>query len=146
MIRNIVMANILIISIVIAYVLMIGNSVSQPVKQKIEKTIVVKGGEGTYSYQADITAYSGEIDQTDSDPGKTALMETPVVGGTCAVSQDLQRYLGMRVYIEGNGVYRVNDLMNERYKKRIDLFVGSREKAKKFGKKEDAQVVFFRSK
>lgn len=135
---------VLIISITVAYFLMIGNSASQSVKQKIEQTVVVKGGEGTYSYEADITAYSEEVGQTDSDPGKTALMETPVVGGTCAISQDLKRYLGMRVYIEGHGVYRVNDLMNERYRERVDLFMGSREKAMKFGKKKDVQIVFFR--
>lgn len=108
-------------------------------------TIIIKGGEGTYSHQVDITAYSGEKRQTNNNPSKTALMETPIPGGTCAVSQDLKKYLGMRVYISGFGVFRVNDLMNRKFTNRLDLFMASRKKAEDFGKKENIQAVFFRS-
>ncbi len=147
MIRNIVMLLTLIVSIVLAYFLMLANPAGQDTEQKnnTKKMVIIKGGEGTYSHQVDITAYSGEVRQTNSNPDRTALMETPIPGGTCAVSRDLQKYLGMRVYIVGYGVFRVNDLMNERYEKRIDLFMASRSQAEEFGLKEDIQVVFFRS-
>lgn len=95
------------------------------------------------SYKCTLTGYSGTRDQTNSNPNRTALMESPVVGWTVAVSQDLKRYLGNRIYISGHGVFRVNDLMNKRYKKRIDLFVKDRKTAIEFGKKEDILVVFY---
>lgn len=97
----------------------------------------------SHSYNCTLTAYSATVDQTDSDPHVTALMERPVVGGTVAVSHDLKRYLGNKVYISGHGVFRVNDLMNKRYSKRIDLFVKDRQTAINFGKKEDVLVVFY---
>lgn len=144
MIRNFVLIGVLIISVVLAYFL---NPAGQDTEQKnnTKKVVIIKGGEGTYSYHVDITAYSGEVRQTNSNPDKTALMESPIPGGTCAVSHDLKKYLGMRVYIVGYGVFRVNDLMNKRYKKRIDLFMASRSQAEEFGLKEDVQAVFFRS-
>lgn len=97
----------------------------------------------SHSYNCTLTAYSATVDQTNSDPYKTALMEKPVVGGTVAVSQDLKRYLGNSVYISGYGVFRVNDLMNKRYSNRVDLFVKDKKTAMRFGKKENVLVVFY---
>lgn len=74
--------------------------------------------------KARITAYTSSPAETDSTPGRTAIMEKPIPGWTCAVSRDLAHWLGGRVWIEGVGVRRVNDLMNERFKRRVDVLVG----------------------
>lgn len=68
-----------------------------------------------------VTAYSPSPEETDDTPNQTAIMEEPVIGYTCAVSRDLKYLLGKRIYIEGLGVFKVNDLMNKRYTKRVDL-------------------------
>lgn len=110
-----------------------GNTVKEV--YKIEK-------EQDYFSNMTVTAYTASKDETDDTPYKTALMERPVSGWTCAVSRDLMRFLGDMVYIEGIGVRRVNDLMNERFEKRIDVFVGTKEQAREIGKKE-RRVVFY---
>lgn len=97
----------------------------------------------SHSYNCTLTAYSATKDQTDDTPYETALMERPVVGGTVAVSHDLKQYLGNKVYINGHGVFRVNDLMNKRFTRKIDLFVKDRQTAINFGKKENILVVFY---
>lgn len=74
-----------------------------------------------------ITAYSPSIEETNENPDKTAIMEKPVIGYTCAVSRDLMYLLGKKIYIENVGVYKVNDLMNKRYKKRIDLCMNKKD-------------------
>lgn len=79
-----------------------------------------------------VTAYSPSIEETDSTPNQTAIMEKPIIGYTCAVSRDLKYLLGKRIYIEGMGVFKVNDLMNKRYTERIDLCM-NKESAIKFG-------------
>lgn len=88
-----------------------------------------------------ITAYSDDSKETDFDPDITAIMEGPVSGWTCAVSKDLIGWLGARIYIENIGIKRVNDVMNGRWSKRIDIFIGDKKKAQKFGKKT-ARVVY----
>jgi len=105
--------------------------------------IVFKNQNIEHSYKCTLTAYSADVNQTDSTPYQTALMERPVVGGTVAVSHDLKKYLGNRIYISGYGIFRVNDLMNKRYNKRIDLFVKDKQTAINFGKKENIEVVFY---
>ena len=65
-------------------------------------------------------------------------MDTVRHGGI-AVSRDLFKRgwsFGKKIYIEGYGVYEINDLMNERFKNHIDIFMWDTKKAKKFGKKE----------
>jgi 3D (Asp-Asp-Asp) domain-containing protein len=108
-----------------------------------EYIISFNSDEISHSYQCDITAYSADVNQTDSTPYQTALMERPVVGGTVAVSHDLKQYLGNKVYISGYGVFRVNDLMNRRFTKKIDMFVKDKRTAINFGKKENITVVFY---
>lgn len=113
------------------------------VTPKEEIIIVVKIIKKVYhSYMVTLTAYSPSREETDSTPNETAILEKPVPGWTCAVSRDLLDYLGKKVYIFGHGIYEINDLMNQRYKRRIDLCMGKKE-AIEFGKKEDIKVVFF---
>lgn len=97
-----------------------------------------------YLKNATVTAYSITKSQTDDTPSKTALMAEPQSGWTCAVSQDLLKFLGSKVYIAGVGVRKVMDLMNKRYHKRLDLCVPSKKKAKNFGV-QGKEVVFLSS-
>lgn len=90
-----------------------------------------------------VTAYSLSINETDKTPNQTAIMENPIIGYTCAVSRDLKYLLGKRVYIEGLGVYRVNDLMDKRYTKRVDLCM-NKESAVKFGIQQHDIVIIDR--
>ena len=87
------------------------------------------------TFELTATAYTARKKETNENPGKTAIMEEPVPGWTVAVSQDLKRWLGKKVYVEGHGVFRVNDLMNKRYEKRIDILKPTVEAANDFGKK-----------
>ena len=85
-----------------------------------------------------ITAYSATKNQCDSDPNMTASMRPPKPG-TIAVSRDLFKdgwVFGKKVYIEGKGIFEVNDLMNARLKKQIDIFMPTTKMALNFGKKE----------
>lgn len=95
-----------------------------------------------HSYMVTVTAYSPSSNETDNTPNKTALLQKPVPGWTCAVSRDLMDYLGKRVYIDGLGVRKINDLMNKRYEKRIDLCMGKKE-AIEFGVEKDIKIIFF---
>lgn len=83
-----------------------------------------------------ITAYTKQ-----NDPNITALLKPPVAGGTCAVSRDLIHWLGGQVYIEGVGVWKVNDVMNPKFSQSIDIYLGAEDKAITFGKQQHA-VVF----
>ncbi len=101
----------------------------------------VKGGSATEEITATVTAYTNRQCETNSDPGHTATMEDPVAGWTCAVSRDLMHWLGGRVYIDGVGVRRVNDLMNKRFQERVDVFMGTVEEARAFGN-QTREVMF----
>lgn len=97
------------------------------------------------SKELTVTAYTAREEETNSDPGNTALMEDPIPGYTVAVSQDLKRWLGKRIYIQGLGVFRVNDLMNKRYEDRVDLLVHSVKQAREFGKQQRKVVLVYES-
>lgn len=85
-----------------------------------------------------LTAYSPRVVETDNDPRVTASMQ-PVREGIVAVSRDLFYdgwTFGQKVYIEGYGVFEIQDLMNKRFKDRIDIFHENTQKALDFGKKK----------
>lgn len=88
-----------------------------------------------------VTAYTPRESETDSTPEFTAIMSRSRPGYTAAVSRDLLRYLGRRIYIEGVGVYGLEDVMNPRFKKRIDLMFGDVRKARAFGKRKMTVIV-----
>jgi 3D (Asp-Asp-Asp) domain-containing protein len=88
-----------------------------------------------------VTAYTTSIDETNSDPSHTSMMDEPIPGWTIAVSRDLVYLKGKRVWIEGMGIRKVNDVMNKRYKKRIDVLVGDKETAREFGIKKKINLV-----
>ena len=89
----------------------------------------------------EVTAYTARKQETNNDNTNTATMEKPKPGYTCAVSRDLLQWLGGTIYIEGLGVWKVNDLMNKRFTNRIDLCVGTVKYARELGLKE-LNVVF----
>jgi 3D (Asp-Asp-Asp) domain-containing protein len=88
----------------------------------------------TYTVRA--TAYTNCPSETNDDPSHTAIMRTPVVGKTVAVSQDKVHWLGHKLYVKGKGVFVVEDLMNKRFTDRIDFYVGTKKEAFEFGVQE----------
>jgi len=94
-----------------------------------------------------VTAYTASKRECDTDPGNTATMETPVPGWTAAVSRDLLRdgwVFGSRVWIEGVGVFEISDVMHSRFERRIDVLVGTKKQARKFGAKHGVTAVRIR--
>ncbi len=88
-------------------------------------------------YDVTVTAYNPTASQCDDDPTITASMRK-VRPGTIAVSRDLfdQGWVfGRKVRIEGMGIFEINDLMNVRYTKAIDVFMWDDEKAIAFGRR-----------
>lgn len=90
-----------------------------------------------------LTTYKATESETDSTPNITASgfkITNPKKHKIIAVSRDLKRKWGWgtKVRIVGagkyDGTYRVHDLMNKRYRKRIDILVGHNDKQTKLKK------------
>ena len=92
-----------------------------------------------------VTMYTVDPLQTDSSPTETAsgfIVDSlnPKKHRIIAISHDLRRILkfGKKVRIEGigkyNGVYTVRDLMNSRFKNKIDILINPDDKARSFRK------------
>ena len=90
-----------------------------------------------------LTTYRANAAETDSTPNITASgfkITNPKKHRIIAVSRDLKRKMkwGSKVRIVGagkyDGTYRVHDLMNKRYKKRIDILIGHNDKQTKLKK------------
>lgn len=95
-------------------------------------------------FRVTMTAYTKSRDETDSDPEHTAIMREGVPGWTAAVSRDLLEagfVFGTRIWAEGVGVFEIADVMNARYRDRIDVMVGTKRQAQEFGVKENVLVV-----
>ena len=72
---------------------------------------------------------------SDKDPKTTATMTVPRAGKTAAISSSLFKkgWLGKKVYIDGYGVFVIEDRMSKSLKgDRIDLCVGSKLVARNF--------------
>lgn len=85
-----------------------------------------------------VTAYNPEEEQCDEDPYVAASMRR-VRQGTIAVSRDLFDagwVFGRKVRIEGLGIFEINDLMNSRYKDRVDIFMWDKSAAQAFGRRQ----------
>jgi len=90
-----------------------------------------------------LTTYKANESETDSTPNITASgfkITNPKKHKIIAVSRDLKRKykFGQKVRIVGagkyDGTYRVHDVMNKRYRKRIDILVGHNDKQTKLKK------------
>ncbi len=85
-----------------------------------------------------ITAYNADPSQTDDSPYITA-SNSRVRPGIVAVSQDLFRngwVFGRKVYIVGHGVYTIEDLLAQRKRKQLDIFMTNNKNAVEFGRKK----------
>lgn len=90
-----------------------------------------------------LTTYSATEAETDSTPNITASgfkITNPKKHRIIAVSRDLKKKykFGQKIRIVGagkySGTYKVQDVMNKRYKKRIDILVGPNDKQTKLRK------------
>jgi len=97
--------------------------------------------EGRRRFQLTATAYCPLCGTDDDTPQLAALGGLVKPGRTVAVSQDLRRLLGRKVYIEGLGVRVVEDLMHPRFTGRVDLCLPDRDQALAFGVKRLELVV-----
>ena len=90
-----------------------------------------------------VTTYSPSIEQTDSTPLITASgfkinPANPKRHRIIAVSRDLKKKykFGKKVRITGigklSGTYTIRDVMNKRYKKRVDILIGEDDKQTSF--------------
>jgi 3D (Asp-Asp-Asp) domain-containing protein len=90
-----------------------------------------------------LTTYRASETETDSTPNITASgfkITNPKKHRIIAVSRDLKKKykFGQKVRITGagkyDGTYRVHDVMNKRYRKRIDILIGDKDKQTKLKK------------
>jgi 3D (Asp-Asp-Asp) domain-containing protein len=90
-----------------------------------------------------LTTYKSSEGETDSTPNITASgfkITNPKKHRIIAVSRDLKKKykFGQKVRITGagkyNGTYRVHDVMNKRYRNRIDILIGHNDKQTKLKK------------
>ena len=92
-----------------------------------------------------VTTYSPTIEECDSTPLITASgfkinPVNPKRHRIIAVSRDLKRKykFGKKVRITGigklSGTYTIRDVMNKRYKKRVDILIGENDKQTSFKK------------
>lgn len=88
------------------------------------------------SYNLEITAYSPSVDECDSDPFIAASGKY-VDDWTIAVSPNMRKEgwdFGDFVYIPDHyKFYKINDVMNSRYTKRVDVFLWTKQEANDFG-------------
>jgi 3D (Asp-Asp-Asp) domain-containing protein len=90
-----------------------------------------------------LTTYKASETETDSTPNITASgfkITNPKKHRIIAVSRDLKKKykFGQKIRITGagkyNGTYRVHDVMNKRYRNRIDILIGHNDKQTKLKK------------
>lgn len=110
-----------------------------PLGSSAKKDSVRFGYKVIYTDQVDATAYNSLEGQTDSTPWTTA------AGTLCREGVIAANHLpiGTKVMIKGFGsrVFVVEDRMNRRYTKRIDIWFRSYNDAIKFGKRKITYYV-----
>lgn len=86
-----------------------------------------------------LTAYSSTVSQCDETPHYTA-SDQAVRNGIVAVSDDLVREMGLRfgqkVLIPGYGIFEVQDRMNPRWRRTVDIWISDQKAASLFGKQK----------
>jgi 3D (Asp-Asp-Asp) domain-containing protein len=108
----------------------------------VEAGLPVFDDEGNVLLKVMATGYSSSIVETDDTPFITAA-NTRTRPGIVALSRDLLRpytpdapfSFGDRIYISGMGEFIVEDSMNRRWQKRLDIWFPSRKEAFDFGKR-----------
>lgn len=114
-----------------------------PYEMEMKEKEISKMIEGITPDIVTLTTYTASESETDSTPNITASgfkITNPKKHRIIAVSRDLKRKMkwGSKVRIVGagkyDGTYRVHDLMNKRYRKRIDILIGHNDKQTKLRK------------
>ena len=114
-----------------------------PYEMEMKEKEISKMIEGITPDIVTMTTYKASESETDSTPNITASgfkITNPKKHRIIAVSRDLKRKMkwGSKVRIVGagkyDGTYRVHDLMNKRYRKRIDILIGKNDKQTKLRK------------
>ncbi len=83
-----------------------------------------------YAERVTVTGYNSVREQTDSTPRITAI-NTGCREGVVAVSRDLLERgwtFGSKIWIEGYGVYTIEDVMNSRHRNHIDIWLPGKSK------------------
>lgn len=92
-------------------------------------------------HKLNLTAYTLSKDECSSSL-TPYLGDEAKAGETVGVSRDLKSWLGRKVYIEGFGIRRVNDLMAPHKKNQIDVLVSSKKEAfEKVGFRKNVPVI-----
>ena len=126
------------INAILSFVLFILPIEINMMEKEIEKEI-----EGIQPDIVTVTTYSPTLAQTDSTPLITASgfeinPANPKRHRIIAVSRDLKKKykFGKKVRITGigklSGTYTIRDVMNKRYKKRVDILIGENDKQTSF--------------
>ena len=126
------------INLIISSALVLLPSTVKQGEVKVNKATIIPTSE-----VVTVTTYTPSVEECDSTPNITASgfkIDTlnPKRHKIIAVSRDLKRKwkFGTKIRITGmgkhNGTYIVKDVMNKRYKKRIDILVGKQDKKFKF--------------
>jgi 3D (Asp-Asp-Asp) domain-containing protein len=116
-----------------------------PIKVEMMEKEIAKEIEGVVPDIVTVTTYTPSVEETDSTPLITASgfkinPKNPKRHRIIAVSRDLKRKykFGKKVRITGigrySGTYTVRDVMNKRYRKRVDILIGNKDVQTKFRK------------
>lgn len=109
----------------------------------IHKQILIDRYESERMLTVTVSAYTNRKKETDDTPNITATMDRVRPEYTVAVSHDLIHLLGHRIYIYGLGVFVVQDLMDDRWSMRVDVYFDKSRlaRAKAFGLKKNRKLV-----
>jgi 3D (Asp-Asp-Asp) domain-containing protein len=129
------------ISLILSFVVLFLPSELTSEEERIDEYVST----ATPSEVVTITTYTPSVEECDSTPLITASgfkinERNPKRHRIVAVSRDLKRKykFGTKLRIKGagkyDGTYTVRDVMNKRFRKRIDILVGKRDKQTKVKK------------
>ena len=128
------------VSTILSFILFIIPIETTMMEREIEKEIA-----GVEPDIVTVTTYTPSVEECDSTPLVTASgfkinPRNPKRHRIIAVSRDLKRKykFGKKVRITGigkySGTYTVRDVMNKRYRRRVDILIGTKDKQTKFRK------------
>lgn len=130
-----------------------GNLVLDYMRKEISRDDAILAGifgkwnrhNGLASLPVDVSVYTSRVKETDSTPFETADMSL-VKRGILAVSRDLKEEVGLefgqRVLLDGYGVFEIHDIMNKRYKRRVDIWSSDLKAAMKHGVKKNIKLTW----
>ncbi len=101
-------------------------------------------GQGYRTMTVTATAYTARKEECNAEPWITA-SGTPSRVGVIAVSRDLETLgigMGDMVIIKGMGLFRVEDRMNRRWTRRVDILHANLRAAKLFAKRK-IEIMWF---